>query len=199
MYIPKLYHIKDEDIAFKIIERFPFATFMTSSPELLFTKTPFDNYNNDHLFGHIAAKNPQADVLKTNLVAEILFDGPHHYISPSVYIKKDVPTWNYISVHLKGKLEMIDQASELLEYLNKMVNRYEDGLTDAFQMNDMPEAILNSYTKAIVGFKFHITTIELKMKLSQNKTEENQIEIMKWLETQNNENAALILEYMKTN
>jgi transcriptional regulator len=54
----------------------------------------------------------------------IIVSGPDGYVSPDWYEMKDqVPTWNYVTVHLKGnELFWIHQL--LLSYINKAFHTY---------------------------------------------------------------------------
>jgi transcriptional regulator len=37
----------------------------------------------------------------------LAFSGPHSYISSSWYDHENVPTWNYIAVHVYGKIKLL--------------------------------------------------------------------------------------------
>ena len=54
------------------------------------------------LRGHIAERNPQTELLDGRDV-DVIFHGPHAYISPQLNDNDDVPTWNYVNVHVTGK------------------------------------------------------------------------------------------------
>jgi transcriptional regulator len=41
----------------------------------------------------------------------VIFNGPHTYISSSWYDHENVPTWNYIAVHVYGTVKLIEGES----------------------------------------------------------------------------------------
>lgn len=64
-----------------------------------------DAGGNDILVGHIAKANEQWKGFEENEEVLCIFNGPHSYISSSWYKKRDVPTWNYIAVHIYGTIK----------------------------------------------------------------------------------------------
>ncbi len=68
------------------------------------------------LRAHLARANPQLRELAAVEECLVVFQGPQHYISPSLYPTKRetgkvVPTWNYITVHAWGRPQVIDDAA----------------------------------------------------------------------------------------
>lgn len=58
---------------------------------------------------HLVRSNPIVHALKTTGPALLSVSGPDSYISPDWYgIDDQVPTWNYVAVHLHGRLEQLD-------------------------------------------------------------------------------------------
>ena len=44
----------------------------------------------------------------------MIFEGPHGYVSPSWYeTRPNVPTWNYVAIHVHGTLRAVEDADEL--------------------------------------------------------------------------------------
>jgi len=76
------------------------------------------------LRAHLARANPQWHELAAVDECLVVFQGPQHYISPSLYPTKHehgkvVPTWNYITVHAWGQPKVIDDAA----WLRSMISR----------------------------------------------------------------------------
>ena len=92
----------------EVIKTYPLATIVSvKNNEPLITHLPLIYNDDGNLIGHIDIYNPQAEVLKNDNDITIIFSGPQCYISPSIYTTKQLPTWNYIRVHLKGKVKAI--------------------------------------------------------------------------------------------
>ena len=62
-----------------------------------------DSNGKDILYGHIAKANPQWKYFDDASEVLCIFNGPHSYVSSSWYKEEEVPTWNYIAVHIYGK------------------------------------------------------------------------------------------------
>lgn len=116
-----------------------------------------DKDSNDVLVGHISKVNPQADNFIESNEVLCIFNGPHSYISSSWYEKEDAPTWNYIAVHIYGKLHMLSE-DEIMESFHKLVNKYEKNSKNPISTADMSEKTLKQI-KGVVGFKILIEDI----------------------------------------
>ena len=129
----------------------------------------------DRLIGHVARANPHwsdalphADTLAIFLAAE-------GYVSPSWYPTKAetgkvVPTWNYQAVHATGHLEIIEDPAQLLTIVTQLTNRHETPRRAPWSVTDAPADYIAAQLKGIVGLVLHITRLEGKAKLSQNKS-----------------------------
>ena len=119
------------------------------------------------LIGHIEKFNPQAELLKDNKPITIIFSGPQCYISPSIYSTTQLPTWNYIKVHLKGTVERIDSKEALKTSLIKMTEFLEAPEHNYVLESANPSMDRNlDYIKM---FEISIDKWEGKFKLSQDK------------------------------
>ena len=76
------------------------------------------------LYSHISKANPQWESFNPEQEVLAIFQGPHSYVSSSWYEKEEVPTWNYIAVHVYGKVEIVE-GEELMASLKKLVDKYE--------------------------------------------------------------------------
>jgi transcriptional regulator len=118
------------------------------------------------LVGHIDRNNPHAAYLDGQPVAAV-FRGPDAYISPSVYSTPQLPTWNYIAVHVRGVARLLPDADGLREALIAMAAHLRrDG--DPFVL-DAGHARMNALLPYIVGFEIEITAMTGRFKLSQDK------------------------------
>ena len=126
-----------------------------------------DSDGNDMLVGHITKANPQWQYFEENTQVLCIFNGPHTYVSSSWYIEEEVPTWNYIAVHVYGTLKIQTEAA-LLESLHKLVDKYEAGSKEPVSSRDMSSKTMRQI-KGVVGFEIKIEDIQATYKLSQGR------------------------------
>lgn len=123
------------------------------------------------LIGHLAKANPQWEAFG-NGESLAIFIGPHAYISPSLYEKREsVPTWNYIAVHAYGTPRVItlaDSRHVLEEMLGAIIETYDPSYKG--QWNDLSEKFRDGMMNGIVAFEMPVTRLEGKYKLSQNRS-----------------------------
>ncbi len=124
------------------------------------------------IYGHISKANFQLkDYTQGKEEVLLIFNGPHSYVSSSWYNHENVPTWNYIAVHIYGSLEVID--SEELKYsLDKLINKYEATMENPIHLDSLSEITMKQM-KGIIGFKIYINEIQAAYKLSQNRDDED--------------------------
>ena len=79
------------------------------------------------LHGHLAKANSQWKQLAQAEEVLIVFQGPHAYISSSWYTHENVPTWNYLAVHVYGKVRLIE-GEELMHHLKSLVDQFRTDL-----------------------------------------------------------------------
>lgn len=153
------------------------------------------------LYGHIAKVNALNN--SANLAAPwlIIFQDAGHYISPNWYpskavTHKEVPTWNYRSVHITGNVSLLTAPEALVDILSKQTADFEASQPNPWSLNDAPEKYIQAMCRAIVGIRVDITDVQAQFKLSQNKTAENRVGVVAGLKqlktTKANEMAALI-------
>lgn len=149
----------------------------------------------DVLVGHIAKANPQSKHFKNDDEILAIFNGPHSYISSSWYQKENVPTWNYVAVHIYGKVEIIE-GEALLNSLKKLVDKYEQNSENPVSVEKMSSRTLRQIN-GIVGFSIKINEIQAASKLSQNRTDTDYHNITNELESIGTPNSIGIAKEMK--
>ncbi|WP_042461259.1 FMN-binding negative transcriptional regulator [Neobacillus dielmonensis] len=200
MYIPKHFKIDDEKVIYGYIEKYGFAIlFSQHNGEPCATHLPLILNRSDHaLYGHFARPNGQWKDAENQQVL-VVFQGPHCYISPSWYeTTKAVPTWNYVSVHVYGNLEIIEDEKVIFDSLDDLVNKYEKP-DSPYNLNDVEPSFIEGLSKGIVAFKINITKIEAKAKLSQNHPVERQELVIKNLEATSQQDNIQVASLMRSN
>jgi transcriptional regulator len=150
----------------------------------------------DVLVGHIARANPQWKNFEDNSEILVIFQGSNTYISSSWYDHENVPTWNYIAVHVYGKIKIIE-GERLVNVLKNIVDKYEKGSVKPVSVEGMSEKFLTQQLKGIVGFEIEIGEIQATYKLSQNRDAKNHENIVNELEKKADPNAHAIAQEMK--
>nr|WP_286947494.1 FMN-binding negative transcriptional regulator [Pseudomonas sp. UBA6718] len=131
------------------------------------------------LYGHFARANPHWRDLQGSAEALAVFSGPDAYISPGWYPAKAehgkvVPTWNYIAVHARGPVELIEEPERLLQIVSRLSDQHESGRERPWAVSDAPREYIDSMLRAIVGFALPIRRLEGKWKLGQNRSAADQ-------------------------
>lgn len=156
-----------------------------------------DENGENILVGHIAKVNPQSKDLKNEQEILAIFNGPQCYISSSWYQKENVPTWNYIAVHVYGKVRIIE-GEELLEWMKKQVDKYERQSENPVSIEKMSSKTL-AQINGIVGFTIKINEIQAAYKLSQNRDDVDYHNIIRELEKNGDSNSLDIANELKNN
>ena len=166
-YPPKYHQEHDQNRMIDVIKTYPLATLISvENNQPLITHLPLI-FEDGKLVGHIDKFNPQAKLLKNDNPITILFSGPQCYISPSVYTTTQLPTWNYIKVHLKGTVKAIESKVALKQSLISMTEFLEAPDHNYVLEPDNPR--LDRNLDYIKMFTISISEWEGKFKLSQDK------------------------------
>ncbi len=193
MKYPPQHHQDDNiDHMVDVIKTYPLATVISvKDNEPLITHLPLV-YEEGKLIGHIDIYNPQAKLLKDNNPVTILFGGPQCYISPTVYSTTQLPTWNYIKVHIKGIVKAIESKEALKQSLITMTEFLE--APDHKYVLDPDNPRLNANLNYIEMFEIDITNWEGKFKLSQDKKKSDMRAAREELIRANQESIRLFLD-----
>ncbi|WP_163164175.1 FMN-binding negative transcriptional regulator [Arthrobacter sp. Alg241-R88] len=150
-----------------------------TSQGLLATLLPFvfdpDAGEHGALQGHLARNNIQWSEPAVGEALAII-QGADAYVSPSWYASKAehgrvVPTWNYTTAHVYGRLVIHDDPVWLERQVRRLTRVHEAGFEHPWSVDDAPGRFIAGQLRAIVGVELVITRIEAKAKLSQNRPE----------------------------
>lgn len=178
MYIPKLFHEKDEAIVLDFLRRYSFGTLTCMvdgqfwSVHLPFTISPQEH--GFRLQGHLARANKLSQVLATAPLL-VNFLGPNSYVSPNWYAdNKHYPTWIYAAVQVRGRARILHD-DELDAQLRQLIAEQECAKGDGpgWDLSLMPESLTAQFKQMVVGFDITIEHIEPCFKLNQHKRRED--------------------------
>jgi len=180
MYTPKHFRVTDQEAILNFIRSNGFGQLVSLDRGQNFrldsSYLPFlINDDCSQLTAHMARQNPQWQDLEDQEVL-ITFLGPHSYVSPSWYNSPGVPTWNYQVVNIYGKFSSFTDNAKLSRTVKSLSEIYESDFAAPWQP-EFSAAQLN----AIVGIKIEINEIQAKFKLSQNRSKEDQMEVIRKL------------------
>jgi transcriptional regulator len=148
------------------------------------------------LQGHISRGNKQWRALPQNEEVMVIFLGPHTYVSSSWYDHENVPSWDYVAVHVYGKAH-IQSEEELIESLRQLTNKYEKDSVHPISVDTMSEKFVHAELRGTIGFEITIERMEASYKLTQNRDEKNHTQIISELEKRGDENSVSVANEMR--
>ena len=156
---------------------FAFMTGVDAENKPVATQIPvFIDEKDGKLFlsGHIMRNTDHHKAFEKNPNVLVVFTGPHVYVSATWYDDPyQASTWNYISVHAKGKIRF-GGADELIAVLKRLTLHYEnDNSASTTVFDNLPEEYRSRLMKAIIAFEVEITSMDNVFKLSQNRNEKS--------------------------
>ncbi len=183
MYLPAHFQAKEDGDILKVISGGGAVDLISNFSGKLNVSTlpmlhrPLSSANGNSmgtLVGHLAKANPQLRD-GTGSDALVIFRGPTGYISPAWYPTKlehgkVVPTWDYIAVHVYGKLILHDERDWKLGLVTELTNHHESSFEKPWSVSDAPADFIEGQLKAIVGVEVEVDRVEAKFKLSQNRS-----------------------------
>jgi transcriptional regulator len=182
MYVPAHFQPDDDEVR-ELLRNLGAADLITSTADgLLATMLPLLWIEPDSgtdgwgvLHGHVARNNRQWKVPAIGDAMAIV-RGPDAYISPAWYATKRehgrvVPTWNYITAHVHGRLVIHDDPAWVEVNVRALSDRHEASRAVPWSVDDAPEPYIEGQLKAIVGVELVIDRVDGKWKLSQNRSD----------------------------
>jgi transcriptional regulator len=213
MYMPSYFKEENESHIAEVITSNPFADVIVSNHGIS-TRDPLIPLINHIpliydpvrkvLRGHIALANALARLDRSTVhSAFVVFHGPSTYVSPSWYPSKEendgmvVPTWNYIAIHIQGKLQLISDKEWIYNLVSELTTIHEAANDSHWKVTDAPDSYIQQELRGIVGVEIAIENIEAKFKLSQNRSLEDRNGVISNLEQSNNPKGREVGEWMK--
>ncbi len=201
MYIPNIYKNENQEEIIDFLQKNSFGILVNQTDGKLWaTHIPLvldtNNKGKQILFGHLSKENPQWKSFLDNDKVMAVFSGPHGYISSSWYDHENVPTWNYIAVHIYGIIKIIE-GEAVIESLKKLVDKYEKKSKNPVRIEDLSQKTMMQ-SLGIVVFEIEIEEIQAIHKLSQNRDNKNHNNIVSELKkTKNQQDKAIADEMIK--
>lgn len=202
MYNLPYHKEKNETVINEFIAKYPFAFLSGSDNENkpVATQVPVFIEEKDGrkiLRGHIMKNTDHHKAFMHNPNVLVVFTGHHTYVSATWYSNPHLAsTWNYMSVHVKGVIRILDDAS-LIETLRMTSLHFENYNQQSTTIYDnMPADYTQRMMKAIVAFEIEVKEMDTVFKLSQDRDAESYDSIIKHLKQQG-ESGQVIAEEME--
>ena len=173
MQIKSEFRVADVEAARSIVRAHPFATIV--SPDLRMTRMPCvvdDAAEGLAVLGHVARADPVADVLDGPLL--LIFQGPHGYVSASWYADDTIPTWNHLTLYLRGTPARFDDA---LPLLRRTVDHFEAAVERPWSLDRMGQTA-REMANEVVAFRLSPDSWHAEAKLSQDKPAEERARVL---------------------
>lgn len=179
MYQPAAFAVHDLNRVRAILLRAPLAQIVVSSDDT-FLATPAPlllDLSGSKLIGHLAKPNDvgqHASASADGVPCIAIFTGVDDYVSPSAYPSKVehgkvVPTWNYETVHVHGRLHTHPDAERTLAAVRMLTAHFEADRAEPWADTDAPADYIEGLRPAIVAIEISIDRIEAKQRFSQNR------------------------------
>lgn len=194
MFIPKYYREEDRQKLLAFLKKNNFAALVTFDGEKpIATHTPVEVVETENgwtIYGHISRANGQKKTFGDH-EALLIFQGAHTYISARWYTEVDVPTWDYMIVHVYGKVREI-QGEELYAILSRLIEHQEK--ETSYRLEGLPQDMVQKEINGVFGFAMDVTRVDGGYKLSQGKTEEERENIVNELGKRSDEDSKIIAQ-----
>lgn len=178
MHIQERFAIRDLEMARTVVRHHPFATLVTA--DLRATHMPCliddDSVTGLTLIGHVAKADPVAQSLDGPVLA--IFHGPHGYISASWYADETIPTWNHLTLHVRGVPEPFDDA---LPTLRRTVDHFEAAVAEPWSLDRAGESG-RDMANQVIAFRLRADSWRGEAKLSQDKPGDERARVLAGLE-----------------
>jgi transcriptional regulator len=207
VYLPAAFVEERPDVVAAFLSAHPMAQLVTVTGDGL-TATPLpmlyepgvDDLGS--LVGHVARGNRQWANASADVEALAIFTGANTYVSPNWYPSKRehgkvVPTWNYETVHIRGRFVAHDDRDWKLALVTRLTQHHESSFDAPWTVADAPPDYIDTMLKAIVGVEVRVTSIQAKRKLSQNRPDDDVAGVIEGLSARGGE-PARVAEAMRS-
>lgn len=191
MYEPSHFKVEDREQLHAVIRQHPLATLVTMGEGgLVANPVPFvlhpEEGGNGILRAHLARPNTQWQAIAAGAETLVIFTGIERYVTPAWYATKQehgkvVPTWNYVTVQVRGPARAIEDGEWLRAQLESLTRQQEAPRAEPWSVTDAPAPFIAAQARGIVGIEIEIASILGKFKLSQNRREDDKLGVLNGL------------------
>lgn len=164
MHIQEAFQLEEVEKARAIVRAHPFATIVGT--DLRATHMPClvdEEADGLVLLSHIAKPDPASASLGGPVL--MIFHGEHGYVSASWYADDTIPTWNHVTLHVRGTPERFDDA---LPLLRRTVDHFEAAVEQPWSLDRLGDTA-REMADEVVAFRLRADSWHAEAKLSQDK------------------------------
>jgi transcriptional regulator len=203
MDAPAFNRVDDEDVARRMVADAGAGELVTVGPDGYPVATLLPVlWSGDRVRAHLARANPHWQLVDEDSPALLVVTGPQAYVSPSWYASKAehgrvVPTWNYTTVHLTGRVRVHDDVEWLRDLVSDLTSSHEGGRAAPWAVTDAPAAYVEGQLRGIVGVELVVERVEAKAKLSQNRSEADRAGVVESLRSEGTAGPGAVADLMR--
>ena len=171
VYVAKHFEIPDDHLTELLsqVQAGNLVTVHESGPQATFVPFHLETRESGYvLVTHLMRNNPQA-VEPVTGPALVIIDVDDAYVSPTWYATNtdlpNVPTWDYITIHITGRIHITADPEASLEAARELTSRMEPPEV----LEAVGEEKLRTMARAIVRADIVVEKIQGKAKASQNR------------------------------
>lgn len=192
LFVPEHFEFSSQQAMLEYIKANPLANCVTQHKgQLNSSCLPLfiDDSDRDeiNIIGHLAKRNIHAQALSDQQNILALFTSPSAYIPSRWYQDtQTAPTWSYVSVQLRGTLELVSDADQAMAIIQRCINTLEADMQPPWTPDNIPSDRLARLRQGIIAFKIKNLELEGICRLNQDRTENDQSNIIRELSNSNN-------------
>ena len=174
MHPNRIFRRASRESALEFARERGFGALTVAGPEgVLAAHVPFV-LDQERVLAHLVRVNPLARHLGGGPASALLIvSGPDGYVSPDWYGEPQlVPTWNYVAVHLRGELRLLDDTA-LRPILERLSAEFETRLAPKppWKTDKVDDGLLRRMMRQIIPIELSLESVESTFKLNQNRSE----------------------------
>ncbi len=205
MYQPDHFRVENTGQMHALMRARPFATLISAGSLGIYASHMPTVLKDEGPHGviecHLARANPHCKDLDGKQEALMIFQGAEGYITPNWYPSKArhgkvVPTWNYAAVHAYGRAHAMQDTEWLRRHVDELTAQQERNESKPWRLSDAPESFIDAMLRGIVGFRFVISRLEGKWKMSQNREIDDRLGVVAGLADRGGADDAEIADYV---
>lgn len=132
------------------------------------------------LQGHMNRANPHWKVLADGQQARVVFSGPDSYVSPAVYDEwPAAPTWNFVSVHVRGTVRVVEDDEEALGIVSTTAQELENRFGEELAL-DSAAQYFRRILLGVGAFEVRVHECDAMFKLSQERDRDVRRSVADW-------------------
>lgn len=185
MHSNPAYRSDDQDAGVAFARQRGFGIMVVTGPDgVLVSHLPFVTHDGA-LDAHIPRSNPIGRLLRDGpATAMMIVSGPDGYVSPDWYAAEEqVPTWNYVAVHLHGQVELRPPET-LRPHIEELSAQFEERLSPKkpWTLDKNSEEGTAKLMRVLLPIRMTFDRVEQTWKLNQTKSEDQRLGAAEGLE-----------------